>query len=208
MNERGCIVIGSGGHAKVVIELLRDSRIAVSYCIGTANDPRHCLDVSVLVGDENIEVLRRQGYSKAFVAIGDNYLREKLALIAEALGYELVNAISPKAVVSPSATLGKGIAIMAGAVVNADTRIEDFSIINTGATVDHDCRIGYASHIAPQCALAGHVEVGSKTFLGVGCKIIPNVKIGDAVIIGAGSLVIQDIPTGVKAYGTPATIAP
>jgi UDP-perosamine 4-acetyltransferase len=91
--------------------------------------------------------------------------------------------------------------------VNADTRLEDFSIINTGATVDHDCRIGYASHIAPQCALAGHVEVGSKTFLGVGCKIIPNVKIGDAVIVGAGSLVIRDIPTGVKAYGTPATIA-
>ncbi len=204
--EKGVIVVGAGGHAKVVIEILTANGISVSYCIGSSKDPKTCCGVPVLVGDEQLSTLKQKGYSKIIIAIGDNLLRKKLADQVKLLGYELINAISSFAIVSDSITLGKGIAIMAGVIINAETKIGDLAIINTGSTIDHDCQIGEAAHIAPQCALTGNIQVGNFSFLGVGCKVIPGVKIGDKTIIGAGSLVLNDIPAGSKAYGVPTKI--
>jgi UDP-perosamine 4-acetyltransferase len=201
---KGIVMLGAGGHAKVCIELLQAMGETVAYCIAGADAPSHCLDVPVLAGDEQLARLRDEGYARAFVAIGANKLRGRLGANALQLGYELVNAISPRAVVSPSARLGKGIAIMAGAVVNADAVIGDLTIINTGATVDHDCDIGAAAHIAPQCALAGNVNVGTGSFLGVGSKVIPGIRIGKGSTIGAGGVVIRDIADGTTAVGVPA----
>jgi len=198
------VVVGAGGHAKVCIELLQAAGERVAYCIGGEDSPEQCLGVPVLKGDEHLETLRRDGYARAFIAIGANRLRERLAMLALRHGYTLVNAISPLATISPSATIGSGIAIMAGAVINAEASIGDLSIVNTGATVDHDCRIGRAVHIAPQTALAGNVVVGDYAFLGIGTKVIPEIIIGKHAVIGAGGVVVSDISDGCTAVGVPA----
>jgi UDP-perosamine 4-acetyltransferase len=204
--KQDIIIIGAGGHSKVCIELLRAMGEPLGYCIGRASDGADCLGVPVLAGDEHLARLRTLGYSRVFVAIGANSLRLRMGEAARVLGYELVNAISPHAVVSPSVRLGKGIAIMAGAVLNADTTIGDLAIINTGATVDHDCMIGTAVHIAPQCALAGNVTVGNGSFLGIGCKVVPEMTIGSQVMLGAGAVVIKAILDGQTAVGVPARV--
>lgn len=206
MMAKGIVVIGSGGHAKVVIELLQAMGEPVSYCVGGTDDADICMGIPVLKGDEYLHLLRLEGFRKAFVAIGSNSVRQRLADSAVHTGYELVNAISPRAIISPSARIGKGIAIMAGAILNAECIIEDLAIINTGATVDHDCHIGYGAHIAPQCALAGTVTVGAGSFLGVGCKVIPGISIGTDVTVGAGGVVTANIPDGVVAVGVPAKV--
>jgi UDP-perosamine 4-acetyltransferase len=200
------IVVGAGGHAKVCIELLRAMGETVAYCVGGDDSPGQCLGVPVLLGDENLARLRSEGYSRLFVAIGSNGLRERLGALGSEQGYELANAISPQAVISPSVTVGNGVAIMSGVVINAESVIEDLAIINTGATVDHECRIGRAAHIAPQCALAGNVTVGNQTFLGIGCKVIPEIRIGERVTIGAGGVVISHIAPGATAIGVPAKV--
>lgn len=206
MKKEGVIVLGASGHAKVVIELLRASGLQVDYCVGGLDSPESCLGVAVLKGDEHLQHLRENGYTRAFVAIGSNALRQRLAHTAREAGFHLVNAISPTAVISPTARLGKGIAIMAGVIINAESVIEDLAIINTGATIDHDCRIGQAVHIAPQCALAGNVSVSEAAFLGIGCKIIPGIKIGEGATIGAGGVVVSDIPARTLAVGIPARV--
>jgi len=198
------VVIGDSGHAKVCIELLQAMGNRVACCVGVTDGPNTCVGVPVFKGDAHLVKLRTQGYLKVFVAVGANRARERLANTARELGYSLVNAISPQAVVSPSARLGKGIAVMAGAIVNAEAVIEDLAIINTGACIDHDCRIGKAAHIAPQCGLAGNVVVGPGSFLGIGCKVIPEVTIGENVTIGAGAVVVCDIPSETLAVGVPA----
>jgi UDP-perosamine 4-acetyltransferase len=198
------VVIGAGGHAKVCVELLRAMGRSIAVCVGGHESSDFCLDVPVLHGDEHLIRLRAEGHTTAFVAIGANALRQHLAKLAIAHGYELINAISPTAVVSPTARLGKGIAIMAGVVVNADTFIADFAIINTSASVDHDGRIGEAAHIAPQCGIAGEVTVGARAFLGIGCKVIPGVSIGHDVVAGAGSIIISDVAPNSKVAGIPA----
>lgn len=198
------IVVGAGGHAKVCIELLRAMDERVAYCVGGNDSDERCLDVPVLKGDDNLDRLSREGYRRVFIAIGSNRLRDRLAALALSLGYTLVNAVSPRASISPSAKIGSGVAIMAGAVINADANIGDLAIINTGATIDHDCRIGRAAHIAPQSALAGNVVVGDYAFLGIGTKVIPEVVIGEQAVIGAGGVVVGDISPRVTAVGVPA----
>lgn len=198
------IVIGAGGHAKVCIELFRAMGEEVAYCVGNSDSPDQCLDVPVLQGDEQLEHLKKDGYTRLFVAIGSNTLRDRLATASVNMGYLLVNAVSPQAIISPSATLGHGVAVMPGAVINASTVIGDLAIINTGATIDHDCRIGRAVHIAPQCALAGNVEVQALSFLGIGCKVIPDTRIGERVVVGAGGVVIAHVESGSKLVGIPA----
>ncbi|WP_431108535.1 acetyltransferase [Variovorax paradoxus] len=200
----GVVIVGAGGHAKVCIELLRAMNKPVAFCIGAEGSESSCLGVPVLQGDAHLEELRRAGYASAFIAVGSNALRQRLGALAKGLGYELVNAISPTAAVSPTARLGCGIAIMAGAVVNADTCIGDLVIVNTSASIDHDGRIGEAAHVAPHCGLAGNVTLGPRVFLGIGCKLIPGVSIGADVVAGAGSVIISDIPDQSRIAGIPA----
>lgn len=200
------IVVGAGGHAKVCIELLQAQGDTVAYCVGNTDSPDTCLGIAVLKSDDHLLALRKEGYQRVFIAIGSNPVRNKLAKKVIEVGFQLVNAISPAAVVSPSASLGRGIAIMAGAVINAEASIADLCIINTGATVDHDCVIGQAVHIAPQCALAGNVRVGNLSFIGVGSKITPEIHIGESVMVGAGSVVISNIGPAITVVGVPAKV--
>lgn len=202
----GVVIIGGGGHAKVVIEILRAAGETVASIVDADPTPREVLGVPVAGDDLALPGLRERGFSKLFVAVGDNRLRETLGRKARELGFALVNAVHPSAVVSPSARLGEGVAVMAGAVVNAESHIGDLAIVNTGAVVDHDCRLGAACHVGPASALAGAVSVGDRAFLGVGTRVIPGVTIGADTIVGAGGVVVRDLPAGVVAIGAPAKI--
>ncbi|MFX3635403.1 MAG: acetyltransferase [Candidatus Pristimantibacillus sp.] len=200
------IIIGAGGHAKVIIDMLRtDPNVEVIGCIG--HQPHGTvLDIPIIGGDEALPLLFEQGIRHAFVAIGNNSKRRILAMHAKSLGFELINAVSPRSYIAPSVSLGQGIAVMAGAIIQADSRIGSYSIINTGATVDHDAMIGESCHIAPGCTLSGCVTVGAESFLGTGVKVIDGTHIGASCMVGAGAVVIRNLPDAVLALGVPAIV--
>lgn len=205
MSSGPVVVIGAGGHAKVVIELIREAGDhEVCGLLDADPSPRQVLGVPVIGDDDVLPRLRSEGIAHAFVALGDNRLRVEIGRKAEAMGFSLVNAISRAAVLSPSVRLGAGVAVMAGAVVNAETCIEDMVVVNTNAGVDHDCLLGEGAHVGPGSALAGGVQIGRLAFLGVGTRTIPGVSIGEGAVIGAGACVVSDIPAYVLAYGSPA----
>jgi UDP-perosamine 4-acetyltransferase len=201
------VIIGSGGHAKVVIEILK---------VGSMYTPIGCTDIMTLsrtvagvpvIGDDSVlPSLYRDGIRHAFIAIGDNRLRAKLALPLQTMGFCLINAVSSHAYLSPTVKLEAGIAVMPGVVINPDAIVEENAIINTGATIDHDCVLRSFCHVAPGCNLAGNVTIGKGTLLGIGCSIIPGVKIGEWCVVGAGSVVTQDLPAFTLALGAPAKV--
>lgn len=202
----GVIVLGAGGHAKVVIDLLRANGMPVGFCVAGDSGVATCLGVPVVAGDSELHRLFKSGHRQFFPAVGDNALRRRLSIQALQLGFEMVNAISPRAVLSASVRVGRGVAIMEGVVVNADSRVGDLAIVNTCATVDHDCDIGDGAHIAPNCTLAGGVHVGEGAFIGAGSVIIPGIRVGENSTVGAGSVVVRDVPGSVVAYGNPARV--
>jgi UDP-perosamine 4-acetyltransferase len=203
------VIIGASGHAKVIIDMLQDAgNVEIVGC--TSGDPADAeaslLGIPVLGDDRVLPHCYEAGVRQAFVAVGDNRLRDKLMRRVVALGFGLANVISRQAAVSCRVKLGVGIAVMPGAIINVCSEIGDGSIVNTGATIDHDCRLGACVHIAPGTNLAGCVTLGEGAFLGTGARVIPKVNIGPWSIIGAGAVVIKDIPGYVTAVGVPAEV--
>jgi UDP-perosamine 4-acetyltransferase len=199
------VVIGGGGHAKVVLDVLSlTAGIEVVGIVDPALGGRTVLGFPGLGGDEILPSLFAEGVAQAFVAIGDNRLRQSIAHRLCQIGFALPAIRHPSAVVSPSADIGAGVAIMAGALVGPEAAIGDLAIVNTGAIVEHDVRLGLAAHIAPGCSLAGVVRVGDRSLIGVGSAVRPEIVIGDDVIVGAGSAVVADIPSGAIVAGVPA----
>lgn len=207
MNKNKVVILGASGHAKVIIDILRGSKdYDIIGCLDASFEEQEVAGVKVIGGDDRLPQLYSDGIRKAFVAVGDNRLRDKLSSKVTILGFDLINAISVNAFISSSVRLGHGIAIMPGAILNVDVQVDDNVIINTGAGVDHDCVLAPGCHLAPGCFLAGNVTIGKGAFLGVGCKVIPKIKIGEWSVVGAGAVVINDLPPYSVAVGVPARI--
>jgi UDP-perosamine 4-acetyltransferase len=204
------LLLGAGGHGKVVLDILR---AAGEYNpVGFVDADPALAGTSVggvpVLGAVNLlgKLKQKHKLKAAIVSIGDNRARRTYATLLLKHGFELINAIHPSAVVSPSARLGRNVAIAAGAVICADAQIGDSVIVNTSAVVDHECRIAEGVHIAPGALLAGRVQVGAGAFIGLGAKVIQCLTIGENATIGAGAAVIEDISPNTTAVGVPARI--
>jgi UDP-perosamine 4-acetyltransferase len=200
------IILGSGGHAKVIIEVMREAGVyhPVGCVASFASGAPSILGVPVLGDDQDLPELRRLGIPCAFVALGDNRLRAQLLRRVVKLGFELASAVSPSSTISPSARLGAGIAVMPGANVGTDSVVADGVIVNSHASIDHDCVLQLCCHVAPGATLAGNVTIESEAFVGAGSCLIPGVTVGAGSLVGAGSVVIRDIPPQMLAFGNPA----
>jgi sugar O-acyltransferase (sialic acid O-acetyltransferase NeuD family) len=201
-------IVGAGGHAKVVIDILEKARVhEIAFLVD--DDPSlkgtEIYGYPVLGGkDHLLPQGAAAGVLKAVVAIGDNLRRTHVAQWLLEHGFQLITAVHPSAQIARGVMLGENIVAMAGTVINSDTRIGHSVIINTSASVDHDCVIADGTHIAPGCHLCGSVRVGSRTLIGAGTTVVRGVSIGADTVIGAGSVVVADIPANVVALGNPA----
>ena len=204
--------LGAGGHAKVVIEILR---LAGGYEFAGLLDPNPQLhgtelsEVRVIGSDLMLPELLQRGIRCVFIGVGtvgDTGTRKRLYEDAQRLGFVFARAQHPQAIVSAAAEIGKGPTIMAGSVINAGARIGDNVIVNTGAIVEHDCLIGNHVHVATGACLAGGVLVGDGSHIGIGASIKQGVTIGAGAIVGAGAVVLTDVQSGTTVAGVPAKI--
>ena len=117
--------------------------------------------------------------------------------------FKFVNCIHPKSILGKDATLGDGNVVMAGAIINSSTRINNHCIINTNSSLDHDCLMSDFSSIAPNAAVGGNVKIGNYSAIGIGANIFDGVNIGYNCIIGGGSLVCHDTNANSIYYGSP-----
>lgn len=206
--KKKILLVGAGGHCKVVLDLLLCSN---EFEIAGIIDKKErvgkrILGVKVNGTDSDMPRFLKAGIKYCFISVGsvgDPCLRIKLYDLAKRSGFIFPNLVSPHALVSSHASLGNGNFIAPGAIVNAGSKIGDNCIVNTGAIIEHDCGIGDHVHIASGSVLSGGVSVGDHSHIGTGTFVIQCVKIGERTIIGAGSVVTKDIRKGVVAYGNP-----
>ena len=118
----------------------------------------------------------------------------------------IVAANNPEVINIWVLAVGIGIFASKGVLVNAFSKIGNFTILNTGCIIEHECEIGSASHIAPGAVLAGNVKIGERVFIGANSVIRQGVEVGDDVIIGAGSVIINNISSNTKIAGNPGRI--
>lgn len=203
------VVIGAGGQARIVYEILSFDRNA--EVVAFVDNVVHGSDEQIMgipiTGDHSVlPKLIKNGVRGAIIAIGDNKIRAERFDELSAMGLEMVNAIHPTAYIAPSARLGRGVTVAIGAIIGTASRIGNNVIVNNGAVVDHESEIEDGVHIAPRCCLAGRVTVKRGTLIGIGSVITQYLTIGENVTIGAGSVVLEDVPDNVVAVGTPAKV--
>jgi sugar O-acyltransferase (sialic acid O-acetyltransferase NeuD family) len=200
-SPRGVVVVGAGGHAKVVISTLQEAGIEIAALVD--DDPGKVGETLLGVRVVGLPAERLSGGApRAVIAVGDNPQRRA---VAERFPHvEWCSVVHPRAFMHPSVRLGPGTVVFAGAIIQPDTRIGPHVIVNTGATVDHDCEIGGFVHIAPGVHLSGGVTVGEGALLGIGSCVRPGGVVGSWATVGAGAAVVGTIPDGVVAVGVPA----
>ncbi len=202
------LIWGASGHASVVADILRaEERYEIAGLIDDLNpSPREVAFGQVLGGRGELPKLLAAGVKHIIIGIGENAVRARLAAHAESVGFQLAQAVHPRATLAAGLALGKGTVVMAGAVINPGARVGCNVIINTCASVDHDCVIGDGAHICPGTHVAGNVTIGDGTFVGIGSAVRDRVRIGRRCLIGAGSVVVRDVPDDVVAFGNPARV--
>jgi sugar O-acyltransferase (sialic acid O-acetyltransferase NeuD family) len=204
MSTKRIFLIGSGGHAMVVMDAL----------VIAGQDPNRIsfLDeraarVGATVFDRPVDMLGEDidlSADRFHVCIGDNAARQRIFERAFASGATPQTVIHPASIVALSAATGVGCFIAAGAIIGPAAKIEAGAIINHGAIVDHECHVDGFCHVAPGATLGGNVRLGMRVLLGAGANVLPGVTIGYDAIIGAGAVVTANVPPQTTYVGVPA----
>jgi sugar O-acyltransferase (sialic acid O-acetyltransferase NeuD family) len=192
------ILLGAGGHASVVLA----TAVAMGLEVAGVCDPALAgqedgcwRGIRILGGDDWLlqakseEVILLNGIG--FLPGSNARFRVYDAWVAR--GFSFGTLVHSRSWVEPSAVLGEGVQIMAGAIIQADVELGPNCIVNTAASVDHHCRIGASAHIAPGATLCGGVEVGQGAFVGAGATIVQGVRIGAHAVVPAGATVRHDL---------------
>lgn len=199
MNKR-VIVIGAGGHGKVITDIIKKSGDMV---IGFLDDNPALSDTFIgypILG--NTDTFENYKKCQFVIAIGTAAIREKIA--DRLYGVKWYTAIHPSAVISDTGvSIGEGTAIMANVVVNAGTTIGKHCIINSGAIVEHDNKIEDFVHVSVGAKLAGTVHIGKRTWIGIGVSVSNNISICEDCMVGAGGVVIRNIEEAGTYVGVP-----
>ena len=202
MDRRWYVVVGAGGHAKVVIATIEAAGGAVALVL---DDDPSLVGTTILGHVVEGPVVSERVPPGAMVVLGVGSNRARQAL-ARRLSVHFSKVVHPSAVVHESVEIGVGTVVFAGAVVQPGARIGDHVIVNTAASVDHDCVLGDFAHVAPGVRLAGDVRLGDGAFMGIGSSAIPGSRVGPWAAVGAGAVVLGEIPAGSTATGIPARV--
>jgi sugar O-acyltransferase (sialic acid O-acetyltransferase NeuD family) len=197
-------VAGAGGHAKVVADALLAAG-EVEFLEFLDDDPS-LLGTRVLGHPVcgPIAAWSTRAIDRIAVAIGDNHRRKRVFEELVASGATITTVVHPRAVIGTGVRLGRGVVVLAGSVVNADSSIGDNVILNTACSVDHDNDIAAHVHVAPGVHTAGGVRIDEGAFVGIGASLLPDVRIGAWAIVGAGAVVTRDVPERATVVGAPA----
>lgn len=215
MPTRGCprcVILGGGGHAKVLVECLRESAVGEPAAILDADRSlwgTELLGIKIRGGDDILPELFREGVLYFAMGVGsvkDNRPRKQLFEMAMAAGLRPLSTAHPSAVISPSAAIGEGTVLFPLSVVGAQAKIGKNVIINTGAIVEHDCVIGDHAHMATGARLAGGVRVAEAAHIGAGATVLQGLCVGQGAVVGAGAVVVRDVEPWTVVVGIPAKI--
>ncbi len=116
----------------------------------------------------------------------------------------LLTYVSPDAIVSKKAIIGKGTFVQSRSFISDDVKIGKCCKINGGSHFCHDSSLGDFSDTSPSCFIGGNTKIGSEVYIGANTSIRQNLKINDNILIGMGSVVINNLDREGVYVGSPA----
>ena len=192
------IIIGGGGHAKVVADIATLNGYKILGFLDDNPDVTKLLDFDRLGRIDDAHLFSDN--AEFILAIGNNSIRKELA---EKSGLNFATLIHPTAVIGSQVQIGKGSVVMPSAVINSSAKIGEHCIINSASIIEHDSIIGAFTHISPNATLCGTVKIGDTCHIGANATVINNKSICDNTIVGAGAVVTENIEAPGTYVGVP-----
>jgi sugar O-acyltransferase (sialic acid O-acetyltransferase NeuD family) len=157
LRERSLLVLGAGGLALEVYEIVQQSGEwqAVAFLDDGAANP-HGLNVIGTIS--SLQQWRGQ-FTHALPAVGNCKVRVEWLKNAQEAGFEIPSVIHPSAAISASAIIGAGCIILCNAVVAAKVKLGDGVLVNHGVLIDHECTIEDGVHLGMGCVVRGGARV-------------------------------------------------
>jgi len=205
-SSRPYIIIGGGGHAKVLIDMLQELDVNIIGYTEINEIYEKILGVPCIGNDDEIfkykveEIYLVNGLGST----GDNTYRKMIFEKFTGKGYLFPSIVSITASLSGNIKVGSGVQIMRGVLIQPGVALDDNTIVNTGAVIDHDCIIGKHVHIAPGVTISGGVTIDEMSHIGTGAKIIQGINIGREALVAAGAVVINNVSEKTCVKGVPA----
>jgi len=192
-NSKSIVVLGSGGHSKVLIETLKKmgEKLLGITSLDLKKGNSFC-GLQIIGNDKD---LLRYSPKEIMLVNGVGSLSKRLYLAKKmrSQGFEFARVVHPSALIPEDVELPNGIQVMAGVVIQPGVKIGQDTIINTGVIIDHDCNIGQQCHLAPGVVLSGGVKIGEAVHVGTGSTVIQDIVIGKESMIAAGSVVFKNL---------------
>ena len=205
------LLIGASEHAKVVMDVIeKGGKYKIFGLIDSYKPAGGNVFGYKILGTEDtlVELIEEGGVVGGVITIGDNWMRYKMAEKIKSIlpEFNFITVVHPSAITARNVKIGAGSVVMAGVVVNSDSKIGEFCILNTRSSLDHDCVMGNFSSLAPGVTTGGKVSIGAFSAISLGANIIHGVNIGEQTVLGAGAVALDDIPDHCVAYGVPAKV--
>ncbi len=201
VTDRSIILIGAAKQGVVVLDCLREGRAYDPLCFIDEKPSKPELEGLPVFEWAALDILSRRGIKFVHICIGAPEPKLRLAKRLKELGFTLISAIHPRAVISASAELGEGVYIGPGAVVGPCAVIGAFSQVNNNATVPHHVRLGVAVRVSDGANIAGDVVIGDRSYLGLGVTVNTDCHIGADVTVVSGVSVFDAVPDGAVVRG-------
>lgn len=133
-----------------------------------------------------------------------NTVRRDRFISAKQRGYEVSTYISSRALTWPDLSLGEGVLVFEGAIIQPYARIGGNTAIRSGVHLSHHVTVGDHCFIGPGACLGGGAVVQDRCFIGLNATVSNGVTLAEGCVIGAGAAVMADTePDGVY-VGVPA----
>jgi UDP-perosamine 4-acetyltransferase len=202
------ILLGSGGHALMVLDILRAAGDAPVAGVVTEDASAKTFEgLPVLGNEQDLPRLRGEGFGRVAIGVGgftDNRARIRLYGLVKDLGFALVSAIHPAAIVARGVPVGEAAMLCAGVIVSPGSSIGANTLIYTNSLVEHQTRVGDHVLISSGVTVGANASIGDDTVLSMGCTVISGVRVGERTLVAAGAVVVKDIEPGSKVAGLPA----
>lgn len=189
MIDNTLLILGAGGHGRAVAEAALSSGQwqSVRFLDDRWPGLSELYGIPLVGKPDDVTAHAVSGHA-AIAAVGNNALREQWSQLIESAGLPLATVIHPRAFVSDDAEVGRGVAVMAMAMVGVGAILGQGAIVNANATVDHDAVLGVYAHLGVGVQLAGGVKVGARAWLQAGCCAGYHVVVQEGALHAPGTV--------------------
>ena len=194
MTLKSNIILGSGGHSRVILEnlyILKKKNIKI-YDFNFSSKKNNTILKNIVNDFKKISKKEISKNNDLFLAIGDNDKRKKYFDKFKSK-IKIPNLISKYSSISRYSKIGRANFLNHFCFIGPNSIIGNNNIINTKSLVEHDVKIGSHCHIGPSAKIGGASSIGDNVMCGIGSIIINKINICSNVTIGAGSIVTQNI---------------